>query len=145
MMKYLKDLEEIININSYTKNKDGVDKVGKIMSSWLKELGFKEYTYKRENIGNHQLFTTPRKDKQKNILLLGHNDTVFPKGTFEGFTEDENWVYGPGVCDMKGGNIVALQSLRNIFKEKMLNAVLCNRYLLCIALFYSPPKKDEIL
>jgi len=116
-MKYLKDLEKIININSYTKNKEGVDNVGQIMSTWLKELGFNETTYKREEIGNHQLFTTKRKDNQKNILLLGHNDTVFPAGTFEGFTEDETWVYGPGVCDMKGGNIVALQSLRNIYKN----------------------------
>jgi glutamate carboxypeptidase len=116
-MKYLKDLEKIININSYTKNKEGVDTVGQIMSTWLKELDFKETTYKRESIGNHQLFTTPRKKNQKNILLLGHNDTVFPPNTFEGFTEDKDWIYGPGVCDMKGGNIVALESLRNLHKE----------------------------
>lgn len=116
-MSYLKDLEKIININSYTKNKKGVDTVGQIMSSWLKELGFNENTYLRKDIGNHQLFTSKRKKNLKNILLLGHNDTVFPEGTFEGFTQDETWVYGPGVCDMKGGNIVALESLRNIYKE----------------------------
>jgi glutamate carboxypeptidase len=116
-MNYLKDLEKIININSYTKNKAGVDNVGQIMSTWLKELGFKENTYKREDIGNHQLFTTTRKKHLKNILLLGHNDTVFPPGTFEGFTQDENWVYGPGVCDMKGGNIVALEALRHLYKD----------------------------
>ena len=116
-MKYLKDLEKIININSYTKNKKGVDSVGLVMSTWLKELGFEETIYKRDNIGNHQLFTTKRKEKLKNILLLGHNDTVFPPGTFEGFSEDKDWVYGPGVCDMKGGNIVAVQSLRNIYEK----------------------------
>jgi len=48
---------------------------------------------------------------------LGHNDTVFPKGKFEHYLEDEKWIYGPGVCDMKGGNIVALQSLRNVYKK----------------------------
>ena len=116
-MNYLNDLEKIININSYTKNKQGVDKVGQMMSSWLKELEFTEITYQREKIGNHQLFTSPRKNNKKNILLLGHNDTVFPPNTFENFTQDETWVYGPGVCDMKGGNIVALQALRNIYKE----------------------------
>jgi glutamate carboxypeptidase len=52
------------------------------------------------------------------ILLLGHNDTVFPKGKFEEYREDEQWVYGAGVCDMKGGNIVALQALRNIYVER---------------------------
>lgn len=115
-MDYLNDLEKIININSYTKNKQGVDEVGSIMSKWLEELGFKLTTYEKEQIGNHLLFSSSKKSGKK-ILLLGHNDTVFPPNSFEGFFQDEKWVYGPGACDMKGGNIVALQSLRNIFKE----------------------------
>lgn len=115
-MNYLEDLEKIISINSYTKNKKGVDEVGSIMSKWLEELGFKLTTYKKELIGNHLLFTSEKKSGKK-ILLLGHNDTVFPPNSFEGFFQDETWVYGPGVCDMKGGNIVALQALRNIHKK----------------------------
>ena len=115
-MDYLKDLESIVNINSYTKNKTGVDLVGQKMASWLKLLKFEVFTYKREDIGNHLLFSSKKKSGKK-ILLLGHNDTVFPPNSFEGFSEDETWVYGPGVCDMKGGNIVALQSLRNIFEK----------------------------
>ena len=39
------------------------------------------------------------------------------KNKFENYKEDSKWIYGPGVCDMKGGNIVALQSLRNIYNE----------------------------
>jgi len=31
--------------------------------------------------------------------------------------EDREWVYGPGVCDMKGGNIVALEALRRVYRE----------------------------
>ena len=114
-MDYLTDLESIVNINSYTKNKTGVDLVGQKMASWLKLLKFEVFTYKREDIGNHLLFSSKKKSGKK-ILLLGHNDTVFPPNSFEGFSEDETWVYGPGVCDMKGGNIVALQALRNIYK-----------------------------
>ncbi|MBU0925176.1 M20 family metallopeptidase [bacterium] len=115
-MMYLNDLEKIININSYTKNKKGVDEVGTIMSKWIEELGFKLKTYNKEHIGNHLLFSSSKKSGKK-ILLLGHNDTVFPPNSFEGFSQDEKWVYGPGVCDMKGGNIVALQALRNIFNQ----------------------------
>lgn len=115
-MNYLKDLKKIIDINSYTQNKHGVDEVGKIMSSWLLKLGFKQTTFKRELVGDHLLFKSPKKDGSK-ILLLGHNDTVFPQGYFEEYKEDDSWVYGPGVCDMKGGNIVALQALRNIYSE----------------------------
>jgi glutamate carboxypeptidase len=86
------------------------------MTNWLRELGFSLLTYNRENIGNHLLFSTPTKTGKK-ILFLGHNDTVFPPNSFEGFSQDETWVYGPGACDMKGGNIVALQALRNIFEQ----------------------------
>ncbi len=114
-MPYIKNLEEIVNINSYTKNKDGVDKVGKKMSLWLEEIGFSTKVYKREEIGNHFLHSSTKKSNLPKILLLGHNDTVFPENTFEGFSKDKDWIYGPGVCDMKGGNIVALQALRNVY------------------------------
>ncbi|MEA3513841.1 MAG: M20 family metallopeptidase [Campylobacterota bacterium] len=115
-MEYLKDLEKICKINSYTKNKSGVDKVGKQMQIWMESIGFETITYERELIGNHQLFTTVKNNGEK-ILLLGHNDTVFPEGSFDSFHQDENFVYGPGVCDMKGGNIVALEALRKIYKK----------------------------
>jgi len=115
-MQYLNDLQTICKINSFTKNKIGVDTVGKQMQQWLEELEFTTTTYTRELIGNHQLFSTSKTAGDK-ILLLGHNDTVFPEGTFDTFSEDEEWVYGPGVCDMKGGNIVALEALRAIFKK----------------------------
>jgi glutamate carboxypeptidase len=115
-MNYLKDLETICNINSYTKNKLGVDKVAKQMQIWMENIDFKTTTYDREFLGNHQLFKSPKTNGDK-ILFLGHNDTVFPPNTFETFIQDENWIYGAGVCDMKGGNIVALQALRNIYKQ----------------------------
>ncbi|SFV69112.1 Acetylornithine deacetylase/Succinyl-diaminopimelate desuccinylase and related deacylases [hydrothermal vent metagenome] len=86
------------------------------MTKWFNDLGFENICYKRENIGNHNLYVSPKTDGKK-ILLLGHNDTVFPKGKFEHYSEDEKWVYGPGVCDMKGGNMVALQALRNLYKK----------------------------
>ncbi len=115
-MNYLRDLEKICRVNSFTKNKSGVDKVSEHMRFWLEEIGFKADIYRRENIGDHYLFKSKRRDGDR-ILLLGHNDTVFPEGKFENFREDENWVYGAGVCDMKGGNIVALQSLRDIYNR----------------------------
>jgi len=112
----LMELKKLVDINSWTKNKEGVDKNGEIFKDWLKELGFKVDMYEREDIGNHLHFKSKRKDGIK-VLLLGHLDTVFPPGKFEGFREDDKWIYGPGVCDMKGGNYVAVVALREIFKE----------------------------
>ena len=118
-MSYLDDLETVVNINSYTKNKIGVDKVGLIFDSWLIELGFKVNVHDRGNIGNHRHYISPHDKTAKKLLLLGHLDTVFPEGKFENYSEDVDWVYGPGVCDMKGGNIVALQALRELKKQNI--------------------------
>ncbi|SFZ98537.1 Acetylornithine deacetylase/Succinyl-diaminopimelate desuccinylase and related deacylases [hydrothermal vent metagenome] len=110
------ELKSIIEVNSWTKNKEGVDKNADIFSKWMKDIDFKLTTYHREDIGNHIHFKSEHKDGKK-LLLLGHLDTVFPENTFEDFKEDDEWIYGPGVCDMKGGNYVALQALRNVHKK----------------------------
>ncbi len=115
-MDFFRRLETICKINSYTKNKKGVDEVGKVMQQWLEEIGFQTHRYKREDIGDHLLFTTPKEEGDK-ILLLGHNDTVFPQGEFENYVDDGTWVYGAGVCDMKGGNIVALEALKEVYNR----------------------------
>jgi glutamate carboxypeptidase len=121
-MEYLNDLEKICKINSFTQNKKGVDEVASVMQNWMEKLGFETETFQREHIGNHQLFKSPKVEGDK-ILFLGHNDTVFPEGQFNHYHQDEEWVYGPGVCDMKGGNIVALEAIKNIYNK---NGKICN-------------------
>ncbi|MEA2092264.1 MAG: M20 family metallopeptidase [Campylobacterota bacterium] len=116
-MSYLNDLSTIVKINSYTKNKHGVDRVGEIFDKWFEELGFKVNIYDRELIGNHRYYTSQNDKSAKRLLLLGHLDTVFPPNEFEEYSEDSEWIYGPGVCDMKGGNIVALQALRELKRQ----------------------------
>jgi len=116
-MKYFDDLETIIKINSYTNNKIGVDMVGMIFDIWLEELGFEVDIYEREHIGNHRHYKSKTTKNSKRLLLLGHLDTVFPPNKFEHFTQDEEWIYGPGACDMKGGNIVVLEALRELKNE----------------------------
>jgi len=110
------ELKKIIEINSWTNNKEGVDKNGEIFAYWLEELGYSLTRYPRKEIGDH-LHLVSAHTEGKKLLLLGHLDTVFPPDTFEKFKEDEEWIYGPGVCDMKGGNYVALQALRNVHKK----------------------------
>ena len=107
------ELKELIEINSYTKNIDGVNENGKLYIEKLQKLNYEIEIFKRKEFGNHLLFKSPKKDGKK-LLLLGHIDTVFPQNTFEKFSEDEEWIYGPGVCDMKGGNMVMIEALRNL-------------------------------
>ena len=95
-MQYLKDLETVVLINSYTKNKRGVDKVGLLFDKWLNDLGFSVNLHKRQEIGNHRYYTSKTDSCAKKLLLLGHLDTVFPEGKFDTFKMDDRWVYGPG-------------------------------------------------
>jgi len=118
-MHYLEDLQKIIEINSYTQNKDGVDRVGLLFDAWLEPLGFNAEIHQRETIGNHRHYKSTHTQNSKKLLLLGHLDTVFPEGKFEKYTEDEEWIYGPGVCDMKGGNIVLLEALKELHHNKV--------------------------
>lgn len=90
-----------------------MDKVSTLYGSWMKALGFIEKRHERELIGDHVLYKSPRTVGRK-VLLLGHFDTVFPPATFTDFKEDDEWIYGPGVCDMKGGNYIALCALRKV-------------------------------
>jgi len=117
-MHYLQDLQTIVKINSYTKNKDGVDRVGLIFDDWFKALGFTLSLHKRGHIGDHRHYKS-RYVNGERLLLLGHIDTVFPEGKFEDFYHDDEWVYGAGVCDMKGGNIVILEALRELKKSNI--------------------------
>ena len=116
-MDIFSELKELVEINSYTLNKEGVDKNGEIYKKKMYDLGFECEEHERGDIGSHLLFKSQKKEGKK-ILLVGHIDTVFPKGTFEKFSEDDEWVYGPGVCDMKGGNMVAIEALRRVYKDR---------------------------
>ena len=50
------------------------------------------------------------------ILIMGHFDTVHPIGTLASlpFRRDGERLYGPGLLDMKGGNFIALEALRQL-------------------------------
>jgi glutamate carboxypeptidase len=48
------------------------------------------------------------------ILVMGHLDTVHPIGTLARlpFRREGDRAWGPGICDMKGGNYLALEAIR---------------------------------
>jgi len=116
--EYLSKLEQLVKINSFTKNKSGVDQVGELLFNWFSELGFSGNRFLQTEVGNHLLLSSPVKKNTPRILLVGHLDTVFEQGSFEEYREDEDWIYGAGVCDMKGGIIVIYEALRQLKLKK---------------------------
>jgi glutamate carboxypeptidase len=60
-------------------------------------------------------FPHPKED-EPGILIMGHMDTVHPVGTLAKlpFRREGERCYGPAICDMKGGNYVALEAIRQL-------------------------------
>src|SRR3954471_3917711 len=60
-------------------------------------------------------FPHPQGDRP-GVLIAGHLDTVHPVGTLAQlpFRRDGERCYGPAICDMKGGNFVALEAIRQL-------------------------------
>ncbi|MFL5141587.1 MAG: M20/M25/M40 family metallo-hydrolase [Microvirga sp.] len=60
-------------------------------------------------------FPHPKED-EPGVLVMGHMDTVHPVGTLAAlpFRRDGERCYGPAICDMKGGNYVALEAIRQL-------------------------------
>jgi len=57
------------------------------------------------------------------VALVGHLDTVFPPGAFEGYRQDGTHAFGPGVLDMKGGLVVIAFAMRALAETGGLDAV----------------------
>jgi glutamate carboxypeptidase len=57
-------------------------------------------------------------DGSPGVLILGHFDTVHPVGTLEmlPWRREGSRCYGPGILDMKGGNFLALEAVRQLIR-----------------------------
>ncbi|NOT46494.1 MAG: M20/M25/M40 family metallo-hydrolase [Acidobacteria bacterium] len=112
-------LEKTVNIQSPTENLTGVKNVGMIFAKELEALGMSvkwiEMPAEAKRAGH--LFAETKGSKGKRILILGHLDTVL-KG--EKFRRDGDKVYGTGLGDMKGGDVVALQALKALHAAGLL-------------------------
>lgn len=104
-------LERWVGINSFTGNHAGCDQMLDELSRSLSLPGLSARRLEGRGAAAHGLWTSGAWGQRPGVLLVGHHDTVFPAGTFEGFSFDERNVYGPGVLDMKGGLAVARTAL----------------------------------
>jgi glutamate carboxypeptidase len=108
-------LERSVNLNSGTLNVEGVRAVAELLAPEFAALGFDvrwaPLPPETERAGH--LVAERRGTRGQRLLLIGHLDTVFEPGSpFQRFERDGDFARGPGVVDMKGGNIVILLALR---------------------------------
>jgi len=100
-------LAELVNIDSGSYNKAGVDAVGARLRAHLEAHGVACETIPNPTYGDCLRARVGEPGRQ-NILIMGHRDTVFPDGTAAArpFCIEGARAYGPGVADMKSGLVM---------------------------------------
>jgi len=113
-------LRDMVDIDSGSYNKPGIDAVGAVVRRFLEANGIPVETVSRTRHGDCLRATVPGSDSEpaaaggslsnagRNIVLMGHRDTVFPDGetSRRPFTIADGIAYGPGVADMKAGLVM---------------------------------------
>jgi glutamate carboxypeptidase len=107
-------LEAMVNTDGGSYDKPGVDAVGEIVKRFMAERGIPVEVVPREKYGDcikarvaggNALASG---NQQQSIVMMGHRDTVFPKGepTRRPFKVENGIATGPGVADMKAGLVM---------------------------------------
>lgn len=110
-------LERLVNIDSGADNPDGIAKVAKIVGEKLAQMNFEVEYIEHPGICTH-VKAKKRGTGDQEIMIIGHIDTLFGKGTVaeRPFTIKDGKAFGPGVLDMKGGVTVALFALQTLYE-----------------------------
>lgn len=111
----LAELERMVNTDGGSYDKAGVDAVGAQITAFCEAHGLAVETVAGERFGDclravlpHAGASRARGNAAANIVLMGHRDTVFPKGepARRPFRVAGGIATGPGVADMKAGLVM---------------------------------------
>ena len=107
-------LEKAVNINSGTHNFPGVRAVGALFRREFELLGFKTTWVDGGGFKRAGHLVAEHRGKGPRMLLIGHLDTVFERDSpFQAFQRiDEKTAKGPGIIDMKGGDVIIIAALK---------------------------------
>jgi glutamate carboxypeptidase len=104
-------LARFTRCESPTEDKEQVDRLGRMVAAEWRRRGARVERLRKRRSGDHLRVLWPgRAGRGGQLLVLGHLDTVYPRGTLEmmPFRAARGRAFGPGVLDMKGGLVIAL-------------------------------------
>lgn len=115
-------LEKVVNINSGTHNLAGVREVGGVFEKALGQIGFRTQWVDGSSFERAGHLVAEYPGAGPRILLIGHLDTVFDSDSpFQEFQRTgENEARGPGIIDMKGGDVIIVAALRALSSAGLL-------------------------
>lgn len=113
-----------VNINSGTMNFKGVMEVGELFKKELDKLGFTTQLTNGEAYGRAgHLIATRKGKKGPKFLMIGHLDTVFELDSpLQEYTmQNDSIMKGPGVADMKGGDVIIILTMKALKEAGVLD------------------------
>jgi glutamate carboxypeptidase len=107
--------KQIVNTESGPDQIDGVNRVGDILAAEMEKFGCTVHRVKVRNAGDMVIGEWNTSAELAPVVLMGHIDTVFTPGAARKNPfriDDKGFAHGPGVADMKGGDVIALYVLK---------------------------------
>ncbi len=117
-------LRELVDIQSGSRNRAGVNRVGARIRAALADLPLACEQIDGGEFGDHLVFRTraATATTSRLILICGHMDTVFPEDSdFTTCRQEGDRIIGPGVIDMKGGLVVTMGAVRCLAETGLLD------------------------
>ena len=146
--EYLEQLKTLVNIESGSYNAAGINRVADQLEAWYRDLGWHIQRHHLDDRTGDLLEISNRPADHYDVMFVGHMDTVFPRGTLAHwpFSTDGVNAYGPGVGDMKNGDVAMYQVATHLSKRALEKLNICMAYNPDeeIGSIYSKEKLDEI-
>lgn len=119
LKKYLEDLEYLVNQDSCSDDPEGLNKMAAFFSERFEQMSWNVHAYDLAPQSGTLLVCTNREAAHYDVMLVGHLDTVFPKGTCERwpFRIEGDKAFGPGVGDMKHGCLLMYYLMKELPRE----------------------------
>lgn len=117
---YLSDLETLVNIDSNSYYTQGLAQIVDAIEAIAIREGLFVKRHKTSEVSGDYLEVSNKKDADfYDVMLMSHLDTVQPIGSAQErpFTKDEEFVYGPGTCDMKAGGLCGIYAIKELTEQ----------------------------
>jgi glutamate carboxypeptidase len=118
----LGNIRNIVEIESPSRHAAGVNRVLETIARSFEGTGAaSERELTAESLGDILLVRCDPTRNEPGILVLSHMDTVHPVGTLASkltYRREGDRVYGPGIYDMKGGLMLAVEAFRRIAQAR---------------------------
>lgn len=115
-------LSKMVDINSFIENTEGVNTLGRWISSQLSGAGFDRQVFSMSEFGN-MLYFSNHAEENNDVLIVGNLDNPVDYEDYIPFSEERGRIYGTGVARGKGGIAVLLGALKALRYTRALKRV----------------------